>query len=545
MPAQAIHGQRTVGVFANEEESFNGYTLLAPMSSRNTYLIDNCGYEVHSWPSEYRPGLSVYLLDDGSIMRTGRLSSPFNSGGTGGRVERIGWDGELLWGFNYSTSDVQQHHDIEPLPNGNLLLIAWELVSRDDAIALGRDPTTINTVGLWPDHIVEIQPVGSDQGNIVWEWHAIDHLIQDFDSTKANYGVISEHPGRININYRGAGGSGSDWLHCNGIDYWSEQDLIVVSSRVFDEVWVIDHSTSIAEAATSEGGTYGRGGDLLYRWGNPRAYDRGSQSDRQFYGQHDPSWVISGQGAANIMVYNNGVSRPGGNRSTVDEFRIPFVPGVGFELEDGQPYGPSEPHWSYDGGSENHFYSSSISGATRQPNGNTVVCVGGSGRLFEVDSLGALVWEYVNPMQSFPVTQGMVPSSNNVFKVYRYGVDHQAFEGREIIPGEKLELDPLPDSCQITIEDTTSSIAVFGTQTSDLFEVIGNPIVEMLRLGVLAEDEINVTIWDAYGHHLYSGDLTSGSHAIDLSRAAPGMLIVVGRDTRNARWQSVKVIKSY
>ena len=53
---------------------------------------------------------------------------------------------------------------------------------------------------MWPDEIIEIEPVGSDSANIVWEWRFWDHIIQDVDPNLPNYGVISEHPERININ---------------------------------------------------------------------------------------------------------------------------------------------------------------------------------------------------------------------------------------------------------------------------------------------------------------------------------------------------------
>ena len=61
-----------------------------------------------------------------------------------------------------------------------------------------------------------------------------------------------------------------DWLHTNGIDYNAEYDLIVLSVPRMNELWVIDHSTTTEEALGSTGGRWGKGGDLLWRWGNPR-----------------------------------------------------------------------------------------------------------------------------------------------------------------------------------------------------------------------------------------------------------------------------------
>src|SRR5436305_1921840 len=171
---------------------------------------------------------------------------------------------------------------------------------------------------MWSDKIVEIQPVSSDSGIIVWQWRTWDHLIQDADSTKLNFGVVADHPEDININLGSLNNIDADWLHCNGLDYDSAHDEIMVSCHNLDEVFIVDHSTTMAEAATSSGGNSGKGGGILYRWGNPANYGRGELSDQKFYGQHNTTWIRQGlPGAGKILVFNNGVSRPGGDYSTV------------------------------------------------------------------------------------------------------------------------------------------------------------------------------------------------------------------------------------
>ena len=74
---------------------------------------------------------------------------------------------------------------------------------------------------LWPDQIVEVQPVGTDQANIVWEWNIWDHLIQEYDSTKDNYGVVGDHPELLDINFVDSPDHlnpyKSDWMHCNAM----------------------------------------------------------------------------------------------------------------------------------------------------------------------------------------------------------------------------------------------------------------------------------------------------------------------------------------
>ena len=126
---------------ANRTGSCNGYTLFGPSQSTTTYLIDNSGAVIHTWPSGYKPGEAVYLLEEGNILRTIKLGNA--GGGTGGGVETIAWDGTVTWHFEYLSSTFLSHHDIEPLPNGNVLIIAWDFKTFAEAVAAGRDPSLI------------------------------------------------------------------------------------------------------------------------------------------------------------------------------------------------------------------------------------------------------------------------------------------------------------------------------------------------------------------------------------------------------------------
>jgi hypothetical protein len=312
------------------------------------------------------------------------------AGGTGGRIQLIDWDGTVLWDYRYLDDDHHQHHDIELMPNGNVLLIAWERKSQAEAIAAGRQ-----SIGgeMWPTEIVEIEPDGATGGNIVWEWHLWDHLIQDVDSTKSNYGKVSEHPELMDINYGYPHGTGGDWIHVNYIDYNETLDQIAFSSYYTSEIYVIDHSTNAEEAAGHIGGNSGTGGDFLYRWGNPQVYGRGDPSDQHLYAVHSVKWIAPGlPGEGNILLFNNG-NRPDSSNdySSVEEI-IPPVDGYGYYTATDSAFGPTEPCWVYsDSGT---FYSSFISGASRLPNGNTLICEGARGYLFEVTASGTNVWDY-------------------------------------------------------------------------------------------------------------------------------------------------------
>ncbi len=395
---------QTTKLNIKEQPSIDEGILFAPIYSKTTYLIDKNGTVDHTWSSDYFPGMAAYLLDDGSIIRTTKLA--LMGAGAGGGIQKITWDNTLVWNFEYYTSDYLSHHDIEILPNGNILMIAWETKTQSEAIQAGRDPLKLMHGKLEPGHIIEVKQTGPTTGEIVWEWHSWDHLIQDFDSSKDNYGVVAEHPELIDLNY---GPIGSDWLHINSIDYNEEFDQILLSVHNFNEIWIIDHSTTKEEASNHTGGIHGKGGDILYRWGNPMTYDTGLSSDKKLFGQHDARWIEEGcPGEGNILIFNNGVSRPGEDLSSVDEIVPPVDIYGNYYLEPGSAYGPEEQIWIYN----TNFYSHYVGGAQRLPNGNTIICNGANGIFFEINPDKEIIWEYTNPFPSFLL--------NDVFKVEYY-----------------------------------------------------------------------------------------------------------------------------
>ena len=442
----------TMGLIYCNNSVNPGYTLFSPMSSDITYLIDIHGREVHSWesPGGYRPALSAYLLEDGDVLRTANLGSSaagsFSAGGTAGRVERISWDGELEWYWEYSDENVRSHHDIEPMPNGNFLMIAWESKSEAEATQAGRDPSKMKDSTLWPDHIIEVQPIGSNDADIVWEWHAWDHLIQDYDSSKSNYGTIADHPELFDINFvdiTGPKAGGSDWMHCNGIDYNQVLDQIAFSCKNMNEIYIIDHSTTTLEASGHTGGNSGKGGDILYRWGNPESYAAGTSSDQQLFAQHDIQWIEEGRpGEGNLIVYNNGQGR---GYSSADVIDVPVVSGS-YPLEVGNSWGPGTASWTWDIGTD--MYATSISGVERLTNGNTLITYGPKGTFYEVNLDGETVWKYINPKvssgelhQGESIPEGGQQNSyqNNVFKVRRYAETFPGLVDKNLTPGDYLE----------------------------------------------------------------------------------------------------------
>jgi hypothetical protein len=129
-----------LGLSINKPEAFQGYTLLAPMGAKNTYLFDMNGKVVRSWTSESPPAMSAYLLENGHLLRPCEdHDQPFGGGpGAGGRIQEFTWDGQIVWDFRYASKNQLPHHDIRGLPSGNVLLIVWERKTPEEAIAAGR-----------------------------------------------------------------------------------------------------------------------------------------------------------------------------------------------------------------------------------------------------------------------------------------------------------------------------------------------------------------------------------------------------------------------
>jgi hypothetical protein len=370
-----------LALVAVRAQQYPGYTLYSANNGTTAYLIDTNSVTYHQWtfPTTAKSGYSCYLLPNQVLLRSvSKTGNYFTGGPICGQVQKVDWSGTVLWDFVYSTTNYCTHHDIYPMPNGNVLLIAYERKTATEVTAAG------STLGIemWPDKIVEVQPTGTNTGTIVWEWHAWDHLVQNVDATKANYQTsISAHPELLNINYKTA----KDWIHMNGLSYNAQLDQIAFSSHNLNEIYVIDHSTTTAEAASHSGGNSGKGGDLLYRWGNPAAYSAGTSANQVINVTHDAHWVPQGCPKAGYLVAfnNNGVST---SQSSVDLINPP-VSGYNYTLT-GTAYTPASYNWRHPA----NGYTSNMGGSQQLPNGNMIVTIALSGKIYEIDSNQNILW---------------------------------------------------------------------------------------------------------------------------------------------------------
>lgn len=518
--------QPTMGTLLLEPSANDAYVLFSPNGSESTYLIDKCGRLIHAWNTEGRPGLMAYLMDNGDLVRTRRLQTGlFSGGGIGGIIERINWDGEVLWRDTLADFDHHQHHDIAVMPNGNILAILWEKWFAADAIARGQLPELASDE-VWVTRIVELAPTPPTGSEVVWSWSPWEHLIQNTDTALPHFGAPSEHPERFDVNYGAVASGGGpglgqeaayDWMHVNSIHYNADRDEIMLSSRSWNEVWVIDHSTSTEEAAGSTGGQHGRGGDLLWRWGNPASYGCGGPEDQQLFGQHDAQFRTIG-GAEAATVYNNGNGRPEGDYSTVEYIALPLNPDGSYPAaQAGQPFAPSQSAWIYPQPMDAGFFSPNISGYQRLPNGHHLICEGATGRFFELNAEEAVVWEYINPINnSGPMTQGENPLQNGVFRATEIPTNHPGLAGRDLTPGAPLEINPVEVDCavQVTDPEPKNSVRIWADPSSGRLRIAG---LDATRPATL-------TVCDARGKVHWTGAVVDGA-AVDILFWPPGVYI--------------------
>jgi hypothetical protein len=135
---------------------------------------------------------------------------------------------------------------------------------------------------------------------------------------------------------------------------------------------------------------------------NPMGAFHKATRNKTMGGPHDCSEIPPGYpGAGNIICYDNGMYVGTSRAVEVNPKTDEVV-------------------WESNAGStrrgRRHF-SSYISGAERLPNGNTIICAGANGRVFEVTPEHEIVWEYISPYIGSPL------SHYGVFRAHRYGPD--------------------------------------------------------------------------------------------------------------------------
>ena len=419
------------------------YSLYQETAAGNeTRLIDSDGTLLHSWANGLAApsGSTAYLREDGLLQRSGQRGNGGGGflAGSFGTLQLVEWEGDVVWEFDLQVSgDRTLHHDVKPMPNGNVLATVWDFFPAAEIEALGWTPVAGGN-GVWMERLIEIEPnLVTGSAEIVWEWSLSNHLIQDADSSATNFGDVAATPGKIDINFN-SGITSGDYFHISGIDYNPERDEIVLCPNNIDELWVIDHSTTTAEAATSTGGNRGKGGQIIYRWGNPAVYDfgGGAESPKFLERAHDPRWLRCPEsGIWQITVHNNDRvdADPGDSDSQVLELDLPIDEDGDYVLAAAGTFGPAAPRVLYEVDPTNDFFRTPfMGGAQKLRNGNILITLATIPRLVEVDSTGAIVWEetlpgggFVFKAQNYPINYSgygpSLPVNYDVWKTAHFG----------------------------------------------------------------------------------------------------------------------------
>jgi len=324
-------------------------------------------------------GGMVYLIDlDGQVVHEWQM--PYPPGMYGYLTER----GTLV--YNGKTPELNGRFiDAGPWKGGALLEadwageVLWEVRHPDhhhDGIRLANGNVLLLCLRELPCEIASRvrggRPGSEHEGKmhadylvemttdsrVVWEWRSWEHLDPERD-------VI------VNPQDRRA-----EWTHGNGLAELPDGNL-VVSFRLISTVIVIERRT----------------GAVIWKLGPPTLNN-----------QHAPTPLPNG----NLLIFDNGTHRLDGH--------VPYSRVIEVDPSTKQVV------WSYQDKPPSAFFSPLISNAQRLPNGNTLICEGVFGRLFEVTQEGETVWEYVSPYFG-ESPQG---PSNGIFRAYRYPPDIMA-----------------------------------------------------------------------------------------------------------------------
>ena len=240
----------------DEEKACPGYILYTPGNSENTHLINLHGNTVHQWNQEHPPGLYGYLLPNGNLFYNGQIIDEtwelhsWAQGFKGGVLQEITPRGKVVWEHR----DPYHHHDGRRTQSGGAIYLNLEPVPKELSTKVKGGIPGSDENGMWSDLIREVDR----DGEVVWEWHAYEHLDPETDSLLHNM-------------------SRNEWTHGNSVAPIGD-DKVLVSFRSLSMVAIVDKRTD----------------EIVWRLG----YDVLAQ-------QHDPSMLSNG----NVLVFDNGTCR--------------------------------------------------------------------------------------------------------------------------------------------------------------------------------------------------------------------------------------------
>ena len=343
------------------DNAYGSYILVADHNDRSNHpsaaartegqvpgdirLIDMNGNVVHTWNVE------PYFNKRARVRKNGHLLYA----GPDKRVIQYDWDSNIVW----EHKGIGSVNDLRILPNGNRLLIAHEPIPQS---AQGKVEDVSEKIAPWWGPRMrgsEERQQGGDifevnlNGEVVWEWHAHDHLDLNLFSPLTPL---------------------NDWLHMNSIaplpenkwydagDKRFKPGNILINPRNINMMYIVDKQT----------------GSVV--WEGTHNYKGGMAHS------HEPEMIEKGlPGAGNIILFDNSLF-PRNRTHTGQTFIIELDPTT------------MEIVWKYEteGYANIKFFSKTMGTQKRLPNGNTFIGEDNTGRLFQVQPDGMIVWEFIN-----------------------------------------------------------------------------------------------------------------------------------------------------
>ena len=317
----------------NRQKAEQGYVLFSPLANLNKTFIIDMDGEV---VHEWTHDQAIGIY--GSLTEDGNLFM-------GAKIKDDTWNAFGIWPA-FKGGELR-----EVTPSGEIIWRHTDKWHHHDQRKMPHGGALYMSLEVVPEELARRvkgghpAPDGTEQmyadvlvevdksGNPIWQWRAIDHL-----DPAEDFQEDSEPRW--------------EWSHGNTIVPLGD-DRVIVSFRAIHTIGIIDKAT----------------GKWLWEYRDPK-----------MGGQHDPQMLENG----NILVYDNGTQR---------RHMGVFPHSRAFEINPNT----NEIVWKYEDSFPFAFYSPQISGAQRLPGGNTLICEGLRGRIFQVTPGGEVVWEYVNP----------------------------------------------------------------------------------------------------------------------------------------------------
>jgi hypothetical protein len=336
----------SIGVIRwDRDRAWPGYNIYCSAATPEVLLVDMGGAVVHRWSlslEESRAIEHALMLPDGDVITLNKRVG----------IARLTWDSEIVW-----ENPLHAHHDIQQLADGTfLVLLETSMGYRnlnvvfDEIARLGPDGEVVQTWSTY-DHLDEIRRE-FDQRSFLDT--LLDSLIaagEEQDVRKGIRGLLEVR--KINPSHRIY-----NYFHLNTISLLPETDLGLKDER-FAPGNLLTCARNVNQIAILDTAM-----EITWVWG-----------EGVLEWPHHPTMLKNG----NITIFDNGTRR--GYSSVVE------VNPATDKIE-----------WTYVATPPESFFTAQKGSVQRLPNGNTLICEGDRGRVFEVTDDGRIVWEWLNPL---------------------------------------------------------------------------------------------------------------------------------------------------